>query len=101
MVLNSEKSGMVGTNGILGDTSLIQLRDAIDVIMGKLDEKIINNSSVLLPQKRSLLRCKERAISNDFVFSKARSNSSNVPKGWLLHQLGLKGNNTEDDHDCE
>ena len=38
-------NGAAGSNGntnnnLMGDTSLLQLRDAIDVLIGKLDEKI-------------------------------------------------------------
>ena len=62
----------------MGDTSLVQLRDAIDVIIGKLDSKIgevsydqsLNKSgNAVFP--RQLTRCKERAISNDFLSRKS------------------------------
>lgn len=36
----------------MGDTSLVQLRDAIDILIGKLDEKIeasVHNASCLAP----------------------------------------------------
>ena len=60
----------------MGDTSLVQLRDAIDCIIGKLDEKIdgsqlFSKSSVYERHSklRKLTRCKDRdrAASNDFV----------------------------------
>ena len=69
---------------------MLQLRDAIDVIIGKLDEKI--EASALFSQKsksiggghtmknRMLKRCKDRAISNDFVSQK----QSSMPKEFLL-----------------
>ena len=79
--LLSDKSNLFGGGGgLLGDTSLLQLRDAIDVIIGKLDDKIETskrdslrsiNAEVAQPPKKALRRCKkERAISNDFITTK-------------------------------
>ena len=90
----------------MGDTSLLQLRDAIDVIIGKLDDKIVETSKrdslksitaeVINPPKKALRRCKkERAISNDFLSTNTKMSS--FPKGLLLQQLGLKSSHQVED----
>ena len=90
----------------MGDTSLVQLRDAIDVIIGKLDDKIdasqlFSKSSVFERQSKikQLKRCKERAASNDIVSMNTKQSS--VPKEWLLHQLGLRSNDSQDQPEIE
>ena len=89
----------------MGDTSLIQLRDAIDVIIGKLDEKIeasqrfsIRSKSSLNggSSKRQLKRCKERAFSNNFEPRDRQNNNGPLPREFLLQQLGLRATNTEE-----
>ena len=82
--MQSDKSG-IGYN-LMGDTSLVQLRDAIDILIGKLDEKIDasqHNASHVqsgVMSKQLGKRSKERAASNDFCSQKQKS----VPKEWLL-----------------
>ena len=73
----------------MGDTSLVQLRDAIDVIISKLDEKIdtsalFSKSSAFDKQTKfkQLKRCKERTASNDFT--SIHTKQSSLPKEYLL-----------------
>ena len=89
MVLQSEKSHLLtNQNNNMGDTSLIQLRDAIDVIIGKLDEKIeasqrfsIKSKSSIAPgtgllKQRQIKPYKERAVSNDFLTTNSKKKCS-------------------------
>jgi len=66
-VLYSEKSGLVGEKTQNGDTSLLQLRDAIDMIIIRLDEKIVEarDGTGDLSQCNSLVVKKKRGGSND------------------------------------
>lgn len=96
-VLCSERSVVFGEKQLQNDQSLLQLRDAIDVIIGKLDEKLGDTSrrhsmkSSKSPVPKLDVggsgRHKARATSNDFT-SKLRGRPG--VNDHLLKQLGLK-----------